>query len=612
MGAVLCAGLAMNPVKAAEVVPETGLEVSMETDKEAYGVSDHIIVNVTVTNTEDSAVDHISIKNDTLNGYKLVDGSSDLFRIDSLQAGETKTVSTEFEAVPVVDAGTSNNDSNDEDDDDSHHSSTPKTENTVTANTAIADEVVPLASGVDEVNTAGEVTIAPENVPLAGAPKTGDNNNMIYWSMLLLFSTVAGVTIIRNRKEIRKYLSLVIVLTVAGVSVPAMGLHVNAAEASGQSMQMSKNITVDGQTKEVVSHVYIEVEFIGGTVVNALNNNHLENVTVKLREGNDNQTGDYVKNADGTDVQAVTSESGYYQLDDIAAGSYTAEYIKDGYITGYKNVVCSITSGHEDMALSPVMSGDTYRIVLTWGENPSDLDSHLEGTANGEHGHVYYSDKNFEVDGIEIANLDLDDITSYGPETITINELGNDEFQYYVKNFTNRGEDANTALSASSAQVSVYRGSSLIKKYSVPENQTGLVWSVFELDAEGIHDVNKVGNEYGEEIDENAIAEEALEMEALAAPVTAEEVTITEETTEETETTTEETETATEETETNTEDTESTSEGTNQTEETVGTTQETTDASTEDTDSDTVEAESESNEAVELNDETAETEEITE
>lgn len=51
-------------------------------------------------------------------------------------------------------------------------------------------------------------------------------------------------------------------------------------------------------------------------------------------------------------------------------------------------------------------------IVLTWGENPRDLDSHITYTDDSSSYHIYYNNK---IDSTTGTNLDIDDVTSYGP-----------------------------------------------------------------------------------------------------------------------------------------------------------------------------------------------------
>ncbi|MCI5208646.1 MAG: hypothetical protein D3910_07595, partial [Candidatus Electrothrix sp. ATG2] len=119
------------------------------------------------------------------------------------------------------------------------------------------------------------------------------------------------------------------------------------------------------------------------------------------------------------------------------------------------------------------------RIILTWGENPADLESHL--TAPNETGcryHCYYWNKT-----IPNASLDLDDRDSYGPETITITETAAGTYRYYVHDFTNRNNINSRWLALSGAEVKVYQGSNEPLVFTVPYGY-GSGWHVFDLDGE--------------------------------------------------------------------------------------------------------------------------------
>ncbi|MBA4382487.1 MAG: hypothetical protein C0406_07975, partial [Sideroxydans sp.] len=82
---------------------------------------------------------------------------------------------------------------------------------------------------------------------------------------------------------------------------------------------------------------------------------------------------------------------------------------------GYSNLVVKCPCSGMTYAISTVMNNlDGMRIVLNWGELPSDLDSHLIFPSN----HIYFNSKTGSTSSD--AKLDVDDTTSYGPETITI------------------------------------------------------------------------------------------------------------------------------------------------------------------------------------------------
>lgn len=236
---------------------------------------------------------------------------------------------------------------------------------------------------------------------------------------------------------------------------------------------------------------------VNAHVINAINGNSVVGATVKFRKGWNNKNGNYVKNILGQEITAQTDAGGQF-LVSLPTGVYTVEIQKSGFVTGYYNIVSTseMSSGTQTMVLTPVLSEDEYRIVLTWGVEPRDLDSHL--TYYNEDirmMHVYYSNKEGYLNGQKIAELDLDDTTSYGPETVTIllntKLLNNGTLKYSVHDFTNLFETYSKSLSMSGAVVRVYKGNDLITTYNVPQNKEGTVWHVFEITEEGISSINE-------------------------------------------------------------------------------------------------------------------------
>jgi uncharacterized protein YfaP (DUF2135 family) len=72
------------------------------------------------------------------------------------------------------------------------------------------------------------------------------------------------------------------------------------------------------------------------------------------------------------------------------------------------------TTSEQNCVLTPIIPDGQTRIVLTWGASPSDLDSHLAGpTSTGGRFHIYYNNKNYTENGVNIANLDHDQSMSF-------------------------------------------------------------------------------------------------------------------------------------------------------------------------------------------------------
>jgi len=221
-----------------------------------------------------------------------------------------------------------------------------------------------------------------------------------------------------------------------------------------------------------------------GTITNALNGQGLSGVQVKLRPDWNNKSGQFVE---GFITQSASS--GNFSISGVPVGYYTIEASLEDYYTAHWNIIVQADNPKIDhnFTLSPVLAENEIRVVLTWGHSPRDLDSHLIGrTPSGNSFNVYYYNKAYRYNQQEIANLDVDDTSSYGPETITILQTLTGKNIYAVHDYTNRSSTNSTQLSYSDAVVRVYRGGQQVAEYHVPSGQIGTYWVVFELGAEGI------------------------------------------------------------------------------------------------------------------------------
>jgi len=193
--------------------------------------------------------------------------------------------------------------------------------------------------------------------------------------------------------------------------------------------------------------------------------------------------------SDGSQVsQTTTGSSGDYSLAVKGSDSYYITVDMAGYITENAEVY---TDGNtvkisKDIALSEEMAEDVIRIILTWGANPRDLDSHLDGTASdGTRTSVsYMSQIQYNRNRQKIAELDLDDVTGFGPETTTIYDI-NGSYEFYVVDFLDTGTMARLG-----ATVKVYQGNSLVHTLSVPSDVVN-VWSVLRINNGSIEITNR-------------------------------------------------------------------------------------------------------------------------
>ncbi len=181
-----------------------------------------------------------------------------------------------------------------------------------------------------------------------------------------------------------------------------------------------------------------------------------------------------VRVRDASEYTTTTATNGSFTFD-IPVGTQTLTFTIAGFvIPDYQvNVIEDrLTSVPESAIIAnPALSPDEIRIVLTWGADPRDLDSHLM-TPSGHH--IYYASRNPVGAG---ANLDYDDTTGYGPETITITEMQEGRYRYFVHRFSGQG-----TLAGSGAQVRVFDDSGLIGTYTAPSTGVGDYWNVFTMD----------------------------------------------------------------------------------------------------------------------------------
>ena len=217
-------------------------------------------------------------------------------------------------------------------------------------------------------------------------------------------------------------------------------------------------------------------------MVDATTGGMLEDVTINFRKGDNVKEGDPV-------ATTTSNTSGDITLD-LPEDTYTMEFSKEGYTIEYMTV--TITQGNtEDIgvkALSPTLGEGEWRIVLEWGEEPADLDAHLETSS----WHVWFSNPQATgSDGTEV-NLDVDEREGKGPETITVSQMNPDEkYEFYVYNYSSNGAKNSDALGKSEAVVKLYLSNGEMMQYSVPSG-TGTVWNVFNIVKGEVKEINEL------------------------------------------------------------------------------------------------------------------------
>ncbi|MDA3814235.1 MAG: carboxypeptidase regulatory-like domain-containing protein [Candidatus Cloacimonetes bacterium] len=229
-----------------------------------------------------------------------------------------------------------------------------------------------------------------------------------------------------------------------------------------------KIFTLDASSGDVDREIkyYPKSRIIVGRIVDAVTGDPLSDTKVSIT--------DYMKQ-----IRSIeTDETGIF-IDEVEIGQYKLDISKEGYISTFANVRMGADETPREIvcALSPEIK--EFRIVLTWGSRPRDLDAHLSGP-NPEGGdfHIWYRNK-ILIDGKDF--LDRDDMDKYGPETVTIYKPAVGNYRYSVHDYTNKNSKRSEQLSRSNAQVFVYGQNKLLASFEVPNNFRGNCWHVFEI-----------------------------------------------------------------------------------------------------------------------------------
>lgn len=199
-----------------------------------------------------------------------------------------------------------------------------------------------------------------------------------------------------------------------------------------------------------------------------------EGVTIKFRDAND---------ANGEIVgEAVTDKFGFYSVS-LPAGEYIGEMSGPNVVSSnmYAAAPSDVYNTQQNETAIRAAASSELKIMLSWGEEPRDLDSHLIGqTIDGTQLHTAYYDKVHEEDGVTYVDLDWDDTNSYGPETTTFRKLQDGKYVFYVHNFS---EEPN--LTESNANVKIFKGNAQTadQTFTLPTG-TGseLYWVVFAVE----------------------------------------------------------------------------------------------------------------------------------
>jgi hypothetical protein len=178
-----------------------------------------------------------------------------------------------------------------------------------------------------------------------------------------------------------------------------------------------------------------------------------------------------------TDVNGYVVLPNRY-VESVMDGSLHMTAKKNGYCTFQKNVRVMVgTIKDKRFLMSKRLPIGKARFVLQWGKKPRDLDLHLVGNDF----HISYRNMRTVA---QKAMLDIDDVDSYGPETITLDKIiGSHRYDVYVHNYSGESRIDDQAY------VSIYKDNQLDNIVTLPHAQKRYV-KILEIRNHNVHYLN--------------------------------------------------------------------------------------------------------------------------
>jgi hypothetical protein len=219
---------------------------------------------------------------------------------------------------------------------------------------------------------------------------------------------------------------------------------------------------------------------IDGTIVNSVDGVPLAGVMVAVHLGS----------AIGPITQTVqSSTTGVYQVPNLQPGDYYLDFSLAGYvpIDAVPGTVISDQATVINESMTTILPDGEWRFIVTWcgplngcaePDAVRDVDSYLLTPDMDPNQPIGFSNKTPPNVG---ANLDRDDTSWYGPETISITDLRQGKYIYYVNNYSERNPPQFGGLGNSQIVVHVYKGNRLLKVYNVPQG-LGLTYEVCHIE----------------------------------------------------------------------------------------------------------------------------------
>ena len=243
---VLCSGIFMVPVLGA-VQEQDGIKVTLTTDKDTYAKGETISAVLSVENTNEEAVQNVTLKNYVPDGYKLAENAEEVKTAAALQPGESISAAVTYVSTEnVKDENSSNGEEPKQDNKQNEQQNNQK-------NDQKQEQKESLKSV--GVKSTGQTANAENTKNVKSNPGTGDSSKVEIWIVLGVISGIVILSVIAvRRRKGKKLLSLLLVITLAGTAAGAMPTKAETLE-NAKMISVSTSLIVGGAPLELKGEV---------------------------------------------------------------------------------------------------------------------------------------------------------------------------------------------------------------------------------------------------------------------------------------------------------------------------------------------------------------------
>jgi uncharacterized protein YfaP (DUF2135 family) len=171
---------------------------------------------------------------------------------------------------------------------------------------------------------------------------------------------------------------------------------------------------------------------------------------------------------------ALTNDRGTFSVP-VRSNATAALVARSGARLSNARAVTTLAANMSLTSPCMIFADAAISIKLTWGTEPEDVDSHLltpQGT------HIDYTNKG-TLTAAPFANLDIDDVTSFGPEFVTIRRVAQGTYRYFLHNFSGT---FTPGMTGSPVRVEVTQGGSTnVYSPGAGEGTTNEYWHAFDI-----------------------------------------------------------------------------------------------------------------------------------